>query len=422
MITPAYSLTATERVLPRLALDFTTGALDARVTVARALNTATAVNSSGYVATVNADLPRFDYDPVTLACKGLLIEEARTNVFAYSEDFRDTAAAGSTRPWVYLNASVTADSTTSPANTLTADTIVENTASGVHGVYQPFTTTNGVPTTLSFYAKAKERTQVASVGGGGGYGTAVTVIYDLVALTATVTTGVATATITDVGNGWRRCTWTATPTATNPTNHFLELASGGANVYAGNGTSGAYFWGAQVEAGAFATSYIPTTTTSLTRNADVVTMTGANFSSWYNASEGAFYVKADTYATNQSPTRATLFLNKVGTGAIIFKITRPSTRTGLTVIDDTGATAADLSGNLLANNVFVSVVGSYKQNNFAFADGGSAASTDLSGNVPSALSAMTIGSDGSAYQNGHIAKILYWPQRLTSAEAQAFSK
>ena len=422
MITPSYSPTATERVLPRLALDFTTGTLDARVAVARALNTATAVNSSGFIATVNANLPRFDYDPLTLACKGLLIEEARTNGFTYSEDFRDTAAAGATRPWVYSNASVSANTITAPDNTLTADTIIENTATNSHGVFQPFTTTSGTPTTLSFYAKAKERTQVASIGGGGGYGTTITVIYNLVALTAVVATGTATATITDVGNGWRRCTWTATPTASNPTNHFIQLASGGANVYTGDGTSGAYVWGAQLELGAFATSYIPTTTTSLARNADVVTMTGTNFSDWYNQTEGAFYVKVDTYATNQSPARATLYLNKATLGEMVLKITRPNTRSGFTVIDDAGAVAADLSGNLTSNNTFTSVVASYKNNSFGFADSGSATTTDTSGNIPSSLTAMTIGSNPSVYQNGHVAKVLYWPQQLTNAEIQAFSK
>jgi hypothetical protein len=423
MITPSYSPTATERVLPRLALDFTTGTLDARVAVARASNTATAVNSSGFIATVNANLPRFDYDPLTLACKGLLIEEARTNGFTYSEDFRDTAAAGATRPWVYSNASVSANTITAPDNTLTADTIIENTATNSHGVFQPFTTTSGTPTTLSFYAKAKERTQVASIGGGGGYGTAITVIYDLVGLTAFVGTGTATATITDAGNGWRRCTWTATPTASNPTNHFIQLASGGANVYTGDGTSGAYVWGAQIELGAFATSYIPTVATSLTRNADVVTMTGTNFSDWYNASEGTFSVRSDVYVNNTAPARCTLLINKVGTGNMQFKVTRPNTRTGVTVIDDAGAVAADLSGNILATNTFTTVVGAYKDSSFAFADGGSAASTDTSGNIPTGLTQMYIGSDGTtALQNGHVSKIYYWPQRLTDAEVQAFSK
>jgi hypothetical protein len=125
MITPAYALTATERVLPRLALDFTTGSLDPRVTVTRALDTATRVNSSGFIEGINANLPRFDYDPVTLAPKGLLIEEARTNILLYSNDFRDTATAGSTRPWVYDNTTITTGAAVSPDGTQNASKIVE---------------------------------------------------------------------------------------------------------------------------------------------------------------------------------------------------------------------------------------------------------------------------------------------------------
>ncbi len=93
MITPAFGLTATERVLPRLALDFTTASLDSRVTFTRTGNTATVINSSGYVTGINADLPRFDFNPVTLACRGLLIEEARTNSLKESNTF-------ATSPWV----------------------------------------------------------------------------------------------------------------------------------------------------------------------------------------------------------------------------------------------------------------------------------------------------------------------------------
>ena len=73
MITPSYGLTSTERVLPRMALDFTTASLDSRVTVTRSLNTATRINSSGYIENVNANLPRFHFSPTSLGtCRGLL--------------------------------------------------------------------------------------------------------------------------------------------------------------------------------------------------------------------------------------------------------------------------------------------------------------------------------------------------------------
>lgn len=84
MITPSFALTATERVLPRMAVDFTTAVTDSRVVTTRANNTATRFNSSGVIEIVNANLPRYDYDPVTLVCLGQLIEEARTNLLLNS--------------------------------------------------------------------------------------------------------------------------------------------------------------------------------------------------------------------------------------------------------------------------------------------------------------------------------------------------
>ena len=116
MITPAYSPTATERVLPRMALDFTTGILDPRVTVARALNTATRVNSSGFIETVNANLPRFDYDRSTLAPKGLLIETTRANLVLQSADVSQAAWAKvgtgvALAPVVTPNAGISPDGT-----------------------------------------------------------------------------------------------------------------------------------------------------------------------------------------------------------------------------------------------------------------------------------------------------------------------
>lgn len=121
MITPAYAPTATERVLPRMALDFTTATLDARVTIARALNTATRVNSSGYIEGVNANLPRFDFSPTSIGtCLGLLIEEARSNIILQSADLATT--------WTVLTAAVQADQTTAPDNTLSSDKIVPDSA------------------------------------------------------------------------------------------------------------------------------------------------------------------------------------------------------------------------------------------------------------------------------------------------------
>lgn len=293
MITPAFSPTATERVLPRLALDFTTASLDPRVTVTRALNTATRVNSSGFVETINANLPRFDYDPTTLQCKGLLIEEARSNLFLYSDQFDQF-------PWAVGDASVTVNSVNSPSGTQNADTLVENSATGVHFIYASVASQPAGSYTFSVYVKANGRSKFRLQQNDT---TAYAVLFDIAAQTTTPIAGGATGVITPAGNGWFRCSMTYTTTVSIALLNVIYLADGSGTIsYQGDGTSGVYLWGAQLEAGAFATSYIPTTTTSLTRNADVVSMTGTNFSDWYNNGAGSWYIQtnarnADTVLT-----------------------------------------------------------------------------------------------------------------------------
>jgi hypothetical protein len=155
MITPAYTPAATERVLPRMALDFTTGVLDPRVTVSRALNTATRINSSGFVEIVNADLPRFDYDPTTLAPKGLLIEEARTNLLLRSQEFENAEwAAG-------ISTSVAANTAVSPSGTQNADTATIDASTPL--IRQAGNVTNGVAYTLSVWVKASSSSGAANI-------------------------------------------------------------------------------------------------------------------------------------------------------------------------------------------------------------------------------------------------------------------
>jgi hypothetical protein len=190
MITPAYSPTATERVLPRMALDFTTGVLDSRVTITRALNTATRVNSSGFVEIVNANLPRFDYDPATLAAKGLLIEEARTNIALYSEQF-DNAL------WVKANSSVTPNAATSPDSTVNADLLVPTVALGQHRL--DYTSTSTAAThAFSVYAKAAGYGFVwLRIGTSGG-------VVSLTDGSVSNVNGGYTVTATNAGGGWWR--------------------------------------------------------------------------------------------------------------------------------------------------------------------------------------------------------------------------
>jgi len=201
MITPAYSATATERVLPRMALDFTTSALDSRVTIARALDTATRIDNSGNVVGVNANLPRFDFDPLTNICKGLLIEEARSNLLIASSDLTNVA-------WQNVSATIATSAVLSPDGVNFAQTI---TYAGAGSRVQQFVTATSASNTYSFFIKQgntttarlslyNNTTAAVIVGGAFTFSTETFVIDG----------GAGTSSVTKLKNGWYRISVSAT--------------------------------------------------------------------------------------------------------------------------------------------------------------------------------------------------------------------
>lgn len=410
MITPAYSSTATERVLPRMALDFTTGVLDSRVTITRALNTATRVNSSGLIATVNADLPRFDYDPSTLSCKGLLIEESRINRILYSEDF-------SNANWAKTGATIGSNAVVAPDGNTTADNVVEDGSTGLHITQQFFTFTTATAYTISLFIKPGIRTWVQVFLPTAAFGAAQGGYFNLSGAGAlgNVTGAPTSRTITAFPNGWYRITITATSTASAGGNIGIAAASAnGTNSYAGsNGSTALSLWGADLEVGAFVTSYIANLATgSTSRNADVVSMTGTNFSDWYNTTAGTFVTEASTFgsAVNRAvlgnPTLGfTNYIRSTGTGAIF----------------DVANVASTV--NTITSSVVFKLATAYNGAGIAASlNAGTIGTAVTNGNL-ALYTSINIGSNGSAsFLNGHARKINYYPQRLLNAEMQAFSK
>jgi hypothetical protein len=422
MITPSYSATATERVLPRMALDFTTGTLDPRVTVTRALNTATRVNASGFIEIVNANLPRFDYNPATLTPRGLLIEESRTNALTYSNDFNNVI-------WTKTNCSIVLAGT-SPDGTANTNVLVENSASGNHW----FFTANAVvgSYTLSVYAKPDTRNWLVM---------RVTLATGNAIAFFNVSTGVVgtlaaglTATITPAGNGFYRCSISGTLVVGAVV--IGAASADGVASYAGNSGNALGIYGAQLEAGAFATSYIPTTTLATLRNADAVSMTGTNFSDWYNASAGTLAVSATGYnaATvaqgGVAPTAVSLYAIAATSPYASIAIVRRdaatlNSPTGY-ILSDTGTIGADIQKNTISwvgatVNAAIAWNGS---TNAAFTANGLTVGTDTSYTLPTSDS-LQIGRWGSesisGYWSGHIRKVSFYPQRLTNAELQAIT-
>jgi hypothetical protein len=413
MITPSFSLTATERVLPNMALDFTTASLDSRVTFTRTGNTATVVNSSGYVAPINANLPRFDFDPNTLACKGLLIEEARTNRILYSQDFSNVG-------WAKQNSSVSAAAGTSPDGTNNSYKLIEDTSTTTHQILtSPAVIVTAGTYCVSFYVKPAGRSIIRindnsnptntqaffSLSGDG---------------SVTSETPAGTGSITLVGNGWYRCTM-KTVTAQLTVTPLIRLVNTGTNtVYTGDGSSGVLLWGAQLEAGAFPTSYIPTELLAVTRNADVATMTGTNFSDWFNASEGALEINATAISASQFLAAGALYLDSNNYITLGFgDLNKPRL-----LVRNAGTFEVNTTSSVAQTSPFNQCV-AYKSGSISFASNTTLIVNSVNKNIPSGLTTFYIGTNpaiANSYANAWLTKVNYWPQRLINNEVIAFSK
>jgi hypothetical protein len=235
--------------------------------------------------TAGANQPRFDHNPTTGESLGFLIEEQRTNLVTYSEDLSNAA-------WSKIRSSIVSNTIIAPDGTLTGDKLVEDsTASNTHFIVQNVPLGGSVdssPYTFSVYAKAGERTRFQMYDNNSN--TSGVTVFNL--SSGTVVSG--TGKITSVGNGWYRCSIYPLKDYTTSSTVFIFLDNGSTTSYTGNGNSGIYIWGGQLELGTFITSYIPTTNASATRAADFAVMQGVNFSSWFNAGEGTIIYNTST--------------------------------------------------------------------------------------------------------------------------------
>jgi hypothetical protein len=408
---------------PTLLLDFANaGKLDPRVTFSRA-TTATYFNSLGVLTTANNNVARFDYDPSTLAAQGLLIEEQRTNLCLQSENFATT--------WTVSGASISTNTIISPAATLTGDSLVEDTSAGSgHRVAQIVTADPTVTYTATCYVKAAGRTWARLLiddNSGNGCSGWFNLSTGVVGSTANAGTGSGAAiSITAAGNGWYRCVLTGKPATFNNSNvRFLISGATGdlVSTYTGDGTTSVYLWGAQLEAGAFATSYIPTTTTALTRNADVASMTGTNFSGWFNATEGTLFSES----INLPGQSAVVFprianINDGTTNNVITTVWRSDTSRLYGAVTVSGVNVAEVGVVGVTQTNANKIALGYATDNFASSVNGGAVNTDTSGAIPS-VNRLGIGRQASAadFINGYIRRIAYYPVRVTDAQLQALT-
>jgi hypothetical protein len=243
---------------------------------------ATRVNKEGLIEVVGHDKLRIDY---TDSAKGVaLLEPSRTNLVTYSEDFSQSY-------WTKSGSSILSNNAISPDGSLNASKLVENSNNSQHICFNQQSASSK---TFSFFAKSDGNQYVAiSYDGGTNFN-----FFDIEnGILGNLADANRTSKIEDYGNGWYRCSMYNGHSTYGAT---IWMSKDGINTtYQGDGTSGVYIWGAMLEENSIASSYIPTSGSTVQRQADVVN--GSGNSEVFNDSEGVLFFNLNTLDTSSVP-------------------------------------------------------------------------------------------------------------------------
>jgi hypothetical protein len=179
---------------------------------------------------------------------------------------------------------------------------------------------------------------------------------------------------------------------------------------------------AQLEAGAFPTSYIPTTTAAVTRSADVASITGSAFSSWYRQDEGTFLGEAVATGTATDSAGTPIGLAAITDGTNAERIRFGASATS-TIWVDGNTIQANLSSGTLATGALFKLAASYAVDNFALSRNAGSVQTDTSGTLPT-VTQMEIGRSivNGGFYAGTIRRLTFWPARLPNATLQQLTR
>lgn len=394
------------------------------VTFTRATN-ATYVGADGLIKTAAINEPRFDHDPTTGESLGLLIEEQRTNVIDYSERLdlwtRDSAQIsistghiapdGSTNAWL-LNKY-------GPAGWSSAyRQIIPVTGTNVHSWFLKAGT--ALKTIVSVYDSTTDDSKWSIYSWSNGVPSVISVTANAEAFDPVY-----------YGNGWWRVSVKVLNlNSANPNYSFVYP------VGLGTETGTVYAWGAQIEAAAFPTSYIPTAGAAATRNTDEAYITGTNFSSWYNPSEGSLFAQYQRpvdydsagpfgYPTGHiaEMTGASIFTERLSIASDTYLA--GDQEAAYVAADDVGYTLAfpPSAGARQEVKMCLSVNGSQ----LSASRDGSAVQSILIARMPNVIS-MTIGNfpsnigDPQYKHNGTIKRITYYRSRLPNLHLQTLTE
>ena len=369
-----------------LNLDFTKmSALDSRFTFTRS-TTATYINSSGYVASAAINEARFEYDATTLAASGLLIESAATNLLNFSETFATTG--GTNNNWADTNLTRTSTNNTSPRNDATALRITASAANGT--IISSAAIGTSAARTLSVWLR-----RVTGTGN--------------IQYTLDNGTTYTTQAITAV---WVRYTFAVT-TAAQRVGFRIVTSADAIEI-----------WGVQLETGTGSSSYIPTTTAQVTRATDVCTMSGTNFTSWFNNTEGTIlFIGNNTIVPAPSNFSSNWALVNAGASSRISQYTRHTNgRIGATCRDSGGGALtfdSPSATTLITTTAEYKTAFALKSSDFAYSVNGAAVGLGDGVGVFETVASLDFARDG--VRNGHIKCFKFWPTRLTNAQLIAIS-
>ena len=362
------------------------------ITFTRA-SSSTFLGSNGLIQTATNNTPRIEYN-ADGTVKGLLIEEARTNLLPYSNQANQL---------VYHSSGVTTgvDTTevTSPAGSGTAIKL-NKTSSGYGFARVHYSSVTNAQTFSSFVKKGTARyigfRQLASSG--------THTTFDLENNTWVQTAGSTSRGYEDYGNGWLRLFVVSDDSNSKTLASLVITNASGAESSSETGT--VYVYGLQREAGAFPMSYIPTSGSTATRAADVATIPTSAFG--YNDDAGTVLLNVTFLSTNVSNNAGMDLWNNIST--------KISFRKAL-FLGNTGGAQWGLAGIGTNSELFA---GSFKENNVVQCSNGTLSSVDTSALIPQGITKLDMSrvDQGSFPLNGHIKSIKYYPRRLSNAQLQ----
>jgi hypothetical protein len=389
-------------ISPSLSLNFARSkTIDPRITFTRT-SSGTRTNETGLIEVVPANSPRFDhsYDPVsgTVRSLGLLVEEQRTNLIPITTNNENGL------PITDFNYPMSGFDENNTELDIAPDGNLVLCKYNLTGANSPFLNINstasitaGVTYTMSMWVK-----------GGSSYSASFAWVNQ--------TTNEVPNTTISITPEWRRYTFSFTPQF-NSTSSRLQIffsTQGNDKIIS--------VWGAQLEPGSFATSYIPRPSGQATRTADNVSMVGENFSSWYNQDEGTIYVSQKLKSIDTVDRNSLVYLINGGSGNDIFYNVKGGD-TNIFVFGDDGTNYSRWQEN--GDSTDTKAIWAYDVSGDDFKPyWNGIEGINESTHTPSATShtQLEIGATAGAKYNGHISQLTYYPRRLTNSNLQNLTK